>query len=262
MRCIPRLIARPAGLVPAVDSLIVEGYQPAHGHHYTHQIARRTRCRHRSLLRRLGRRHAVGRHAVDQHLGTGRQRHRHVSRLSGRDSRSARHEGGRERFSDSLCQHRDLHARRSGRRAGGDEPGGAGDQPGRPGDRRHPDRQQRRLRRKRHGAGRLQNQSAGRRQPGRLSTVSGRDDPADAAGRRRAGAGTERKRPLPQLLRDGADLLALRSLARTDAALHRRKVRQDAGRGRGQPPGPARPATTMAKRPTPWPASSRSTRPS
>ena len=67
------------------------------------------------------------------------------------------------------------------------------DEPGRPGARRHPDRQQRRLRRKGPGAGRLQDQSAGRRQPRRLPVVPGRDDAADAAGRRRAGPGRRRK---------------------------------------------------------------------
>ena len=67
------------------------------------------------------------------------------------------------------------------------------DQPGRPGAGRHPDRQQGRLRRKGHGPGRLQDQSARRRQPGRLSAVSGRDDPAHAAGRRRAWAWARRK---------------------------------------------------------------------
>ncbi len=123
--------------------------------------------------------------------------------------------------------------------------------------RRHPDRQQGRLRRQGPGAGRLQDQSARRRQPRRLSAVPGRDDQADPAGRRRPGPEPEGSRPLPQLLRDGPGLLAVRPLARADAAVHRREVRQDAGRRRGQPPGPARPATTTAKRPRPSPASSR-----
>ena len=59
-------------------------------------------------------------------------------------------------------------------------------------------------------AGRLRDQSARRRSTGRLPAVPGADDQAHAAGRRRTGAGPEGGRPLPQLLRDGPGVLALR----------------------------------------------------
>ena len=114
-----------------------------------------TRRSHRPVLRRLGRRHAARRRAVHEHVGAGGQRHRDVPRLPGRDSRPAGHAGRRLRFSGSLFQQGYLHAGRHGRRAGGDEPGRAGDEPRRPAHGRHPDRQQRRLRREGPRAGRL-----------------------------------------------------------------------------------------------------------
>ena len=40
-----------------------------------------------AMNHRLGRWHAIGRHAIDQHLGPGRQRHCHLSGLPSRDSR-------------------------------------------------------------------------------------------------------------------------------------------------------------------------------
>ena len=96
---------------------------------------------------------------------------------------------GVSRLSDPLLQQRHLHARRHGRRAGGDEPRRAGDQPRRPPRRRHPDRQQGRLRHEGPGAGRLQDQPARRRQPQvSTSVLHGRHDQAHAAGRRRAWA--------------------------------------------------------------------------
>ncbi len=71
------------------------------------------------------------------------------------------------------------------------------------------------------------------------------------AGRRRPWPGHEGERSLPQLLRDGAGVLAVRSAARSDAAIHRRKV--CAERRRSPRPTAARctPATTMARPPKP-----------
>ena len=189
-----------------------------------------------SLLRRLGRRHATGRHAIDQHVGNVRKRRGHFSRLSGRNSGSAWNARGRERLSDSLCQPQDLHAGRSGRRPGRHEPGGPGDQSRRSGTRRRADRQQRELRPARSEIGGLRGQSARKRQPGGLPAVRGRDDQADPSGRRGPRVGHERGGSLPELLRDGPGLLALRSAVGADRAFHYRQVRQAAESGRGQPP--------------------------
>ena len=178
---------------------------------------------------------------ADQHLGPGRQRRGHVSRLSGRDPRPARHQGRGERFPDPLRPPQDLHARRPGRRPGGDESGG----PGRPiwptwcrggvlivnSDA---------FAQARPGPGRLQDQSVGRRHARRLSALPGRHDAAHPAGGRGSRPGHQGSRSLPQLLRHGAVVLALRPLAGTHEAVHHREVRQAPGDRRGQPPGPAR----------------------
>ncbi len=116
---------------------------------------------------------------------------------------------GRQRFPDSIFLERRVHAGRFGGRARGDESGRAQDEHQGPEDERHPDREQRRLYRRRPAQGAHHLESARGSFARRLPLVRGGPGTPDARGA--AGTGPRRQvhGPLQEFLCAGHVLLAL-----------------------------------------------------
>ncbi len=120
---------------------------------------------------------------------------------------------------------------------------------------RHPDRQRRRVRRERPRAGRL-------RQPIRWKTAAWTAISCFRSTMTRLtrlaveelGLGQKESDRCRNFYAMGLVFWLYDRLARADAALHRRQIRQDARQWPKPTAGPCTPATTMAKRPRPLPA--------
>ena len=196
---------------------------------------------HGQAGRRFRRRHAGGGRPVHQHLGAGRQRRRHVPRLSRRDSRAPRHPRRRQRLPGAVRLARHLHARRHAAGPGRHEPRRPRHQHQGPREGRHPHRQRRELQGEGPEAGPARDQSSRGRDRRRLPPDQGPPrHPEPRGGEGGRGAELEAAGPVQELLRPGADLLAVRPRHRADAAVRAGQVRQQGGCRRRQREGVAR----------------------
>ena len=197
-----------------------------------HQAHRRARLRGRALRRRFRRRDAARRGPAHQHLGAGRQRRRHVPGLPGRDPRPERNARRGVRIPGPLRRARHLHAGRHGRRPGRHEPRRARREPPVPPAPGHPHRRRGRVRRERPEARPRQVEPARGRQPGRVQRHPGPPHVPHPRGGRGPRGRAQARHPLPELLRDGPHLLALRARPGADAALGAKALSRSA-RGAG-----------------------------